>query len=188
MVTVARQALEARGQGRILTEPKTQAGVRRVAIPDGLLREVLDHIGEHCVSGGEAWLFANVDGRPWWRWEWNKAWSAARDAVNAPRAAEGVAGLPAGLHFHDLRHSGLTFVARSGVTNKELMARGGHASPTAALRYQHAATDRDREIADALGELFDAPRGRGGKVVPISLKSPRTVSAGRYRGDGEEAG
>jgi hypothetical protein len=35
------------------------------------------------------------------------------------------------------------------------MARLGHASPRAALRYQHAAQRRDREIADRFGELFE---------------------------------
>lgn len=59
--------------------------------------------------------------------------------------------LPDGLHMHDLRYSGLTYVAHSGVTTKELMRRGGHGSPTAALRYRHEADGRDRAIADALG-------------------------------------
>ena len=42
------------------------------------------------------------------------------------------------LHYHDLRHTGLTWAAASGASVAELMVRGGHASPTAALRYQHA--------------------------------------------------
>lgn len=88
--------------------------------------------------------------------------------MNAAREAEGVAGLPEGLHMHDLRHSGLTYVAFGGVTTKELMRRGGHASPTPALRYQHEAVDRDRGIADALGILYDAPRDRGAKVIPLN--------------------
>jgi hypothetical protein len=32
--------------------------------------------------------------------------------------------------------------------------RLGHASPTAALRYQHATVERDRSIAEALGRLI----------------------------------
>lgn len=35
------------------------------------------------------------------------------------------------------------------------MRRGGHASPSAALRYQHATDDRDRAIAEALGQLAE---------------------------------
>ena len=43
-----------------------------------------------------------------------------------------------GLRFHDLRHTGNTLVAATGATPRELMARMGHASPRAALIYQHA--------------------------------------------------
>ena len=57
------------------------------------------------------------------------------------------------MFFHDLRHSGLTWAAASGASVAELMRRGGHANPRAALRYQHATEDRDRVIADALADL-----------------------------------
>jgi hypothetical protein len=42
------------------------------------------------------------------------------------------------------------------------MHRAGHASPNAALRYQHATKDRDRVLAEALAELATPA-----KVVPI---------------------
>ena len=35
------------------------------------------------------------------------------------------------------------------------MLRMGHASSDAALRYQHATSNRDRDIADALDRLAD---------------------------------
>lgn len=35
------------------------------------------------------------------------------------------------------------------------MARMGHASPRAALIYQHATAERDRAIADALSAMID---------------------------------
>ena len=60
------------------------------------------------------------------------------------------AGLPAGFHFHDLRHTGNNLAAASGASTRELMHRVGHGSMRAALIYQHAAGERDREIADAL--------------------------------------
>jgi Phage integrase family len=64
------------------------------------------------------------------------------------------AGIP-GVHFHDLRHTGSTAAAITGATIKELMARLGHSSPRAAMIYQHATRDRDKAIADALGQLAD---------------------------------
>ena len=52
---------------------------------------------------------------------------------------------------HDLRHTGATLAAETGATTRELMARLGHTSPSVAMRYQHAAKERDKSIADALG-------------------------------------
>ena len=57
------------------------------------------------------------------------------------------------LHLHDLRHTGLTWAASLGATTADFMYRAGHKSPTAALRYQHAAQERDAVLADALGAL-----------------------------------
>jgi hypothetical protein len=41
----------------------------------------------------------------------------------------------------------------AGATLAELMARLGHSTPRAAMRYQHASADRDRVIAEALSKL-----------------------------------
>jgi hypothetical protein len=59
---------------------------------------------------------------------------------------------------------GLTWAASAGATTAELMHRGGHASPTAALRYQHATEDRDRALADAMARL--APMGGSQAIEP----------------------
>ena len=57
------------------------------------------------------------------------------------------------LRFHDLRHTGAVLAAATGATLAELMARLGHSTVTAAMRYQHAAADRDKAIAAALSKL-----------------------------------
>jgi integrase len=75
----------------------------------------------------------------------NWAWRAARDQVGLPH-----------VHFHDLRHAGLTLSAQAGATLAEVMRRAGHASSAAALRYQHAAERRDKDIAARLTELLAA--------------------------------
>ena len=66
----------------------------------------------------------------------------ARDAAGRPD-----------LRFHDLRHSGAVLAALTGATLAELMARLGHSTPQAAMRYQHAAHGRDRQIAAALSKI-----------------------------------
>lgn len=57
------------------------------------------------------------------------------------------------LRWHDLRHTGAVLAAQTGATLAELMGRLGHSTPGAAMRYQHAAADRDAEIARRLSEL-----------------------------------
>jgi len=59
------------------------------------------------------------------------------------------------LRWHDLRHSGAVLAAATGASLAELMARLGHSTPAAAMRYQHAAAGRDREIAQLLSKLAE---------------------------------
>jgi integrase len=76
------------------------------------------------------------------------------------RPARATAGRP-DLRFHDLRHTGAVLAAATGATLAELMARLGHSTAGAALRYQHAAEDRDKAIAEALSKLA------GGTMLPL---------------------
>ena len=59
------------------------------------------------------------------------------------------------LRWHDLRHSGAVLAAATGATLAELMQRLGHSTPQAAMRYQHAARGRGREIAALLSKLAE---------------------------------
>ena len=54
---------------------------------------------------------------------------------------------------HDLRHTGNNLTAAAGANLRELMTRMGHSSTRAALIYLHSTDERQREIADALGDL-----------------------------------
>ncbi len=61
----------------------------------------------------------------------------------------------AGLHFHDLRHTGNTLAAQAGVSLADLKARMGHDSVRAAMIYQHAAAEADQKIANALDQRIE---------------------------------
>jgi integrase len=50
------------------------------------------------------------------------------------------------------RHFAGTLAAATGAGTKELVHRLGHASPRAALIYQHATRERDIAIAEAMNE------------------------------------
>lgn len=56
-----------------------------------------------------------------------------------------------GVHF-DLRHTGNTLTADVGASLRELMDRMGHRSTRAALIYQHSSSERQRTLADAVGQ------------------------------------
>lgn len=51
-------------------------------------------------------------------------------------------------HLHDLRHIGLTEVARVVKNPKDIQDRAGHASATSTMRYLHTDEDRDAEVAE----------------------------------------
>lgn len=119
--------------GIVPGETKSAAGVRRVGIfgPDALI------VAEH-MRGliGNALLFPASDGEgflpqsSFW-----KHWHPARDAAGRPD-----------MPFHALRHYAGTRYAQAGATPRETMARLGHSSLGAAMRYQHAG-NRDDELA-----------------------------------------
>ena len=72
------------------------------------------------------------------------------------------------LHFHDLRHTGATWLARDGATLKERMHRLGHSDYRMAARYEHADAERDAANAERLSR-------RRAQVVPLA---PRRTAAG----------
>jgi integrase len=127
--------------------PKTAAGSRTLNVPANVLHGLEEHLDRFVKPGREAWLFANEGGSPLLARYLNRAWDKARLAIER-----------SDLHLHDLRHSGLTWSAATGASVAELMCRGGHANPQAALRYQHATEDRDKALADALAGLASTPK------------------------------
>jgi len=122
--------------------PKTKAGIRDVHIPPHVLPSVKEHLQEFTGSGSEALLFPALSSGHMHPRTFGKAFDKARAAAERPD-----------LHFHDLRHTGAVLAAQAGATLAELMARLGHSTPGAAMRYQHAAADRDRAIAEALSKM-----------------------------------
>jgi hypothetical protein len=89
--------------------------------------------------------------------------------------AREVAGRP-DLRFHDLRHTGAVLAASTGATLAELMSRLGHSTAGAAMRYQHAAEDRDKVIAAALSDLVNRPA----RPRPEHQLQRRRLHAGRH--------
>ncbi|MGO9912834.1 MAG: tyrosine-type recombinase/integrase [Acidimicrobiales bacterium] len=142
-VEVVEQYQELSSGELVLGPPKTDAGRRTVAIPHVLLPDLEAHLAEHSAPGPDGLVFCGSAGQPLHRKTFYRNWN------RATRVAE-----LDGFHFHDLRHTGNTLAAATGASTKELMSRMGHASPRAALIYQHATRDRDAAIAEALSDLI----------------------------------
>ncbi len=130
----------------VVGAPKSESGRRSLTVPEHIV-PALDHHLQHFVGPGPAcWLFGTSTGTAVSPRNFQRVWNEAREAIGRPD-----------LHLHDLRHSGLTWSAATGASVAELTRRGGHASPRAALRYQHATEDRDKALAHALSDLAKGP-------------------------------
>ena len=93
------------------------------------------------------------------------------------RPAPGVGAGLSGLRFHDRRHTAATLAAASGTSLKALMARIGHNSPAAALRYQHVLDGQDARIVSYLEQVGKAPATpRDGRRRAASDQSKRAHS------------
>ncbi|WP_425003861.1 tyrosine-type recombinase/integrase [Mycolicibacterium sp. S3B2] len=122
--------------------PKSDAGVRDVAVPPHMMTALKNHMDKYVASQPNSLLFPADHGghlapATFYRWYYKARANANRED----------------LRFHDLRHTGAVLAAQTGATLAELMARLGHSTPAAAMRYQHAAQGADRRIADLLSKI-----------------------------------
>jgi integrase len=141
-ITVAEQLTEVNGRFQF-GPPKSEAGRRTVTVPRHAADALAEHLSRWAEAGPDGLVFPAPRGGPlrhsnFYRGVW----------LRATR----VAGVE-GLRFHDLRHTAATLALAAGANTRELMERMGHASPAAALRYQHVMAGRDAAIAAALDQL-----------------------------------
>jgi integrase len=164
LIQIRRGVVRVRGQ-MIVGPPKTDAGVRDVAIPPHLMQAVHHHLANHVGPASDALMFSsssdpNTHMQPSSLY---KVFYPAREAAGRKD-----------LTWHDLRHTGAVLAAQTGATLAELMGRLGHTTPAAAMRYQHVAAHRDAEIAKRLSEL-------------AQLESPKCAHPADVRGPGLRA-
>jgi len=142
VIRIRRAAVRTQGGTFAVTTPKSDAGIRDVAIPPHIIPQIESHLTKFVGSKRDSLLFPNEAGEHLQPSTLYRHWYKAR--AEAKRDD---------LRWHDLRHSGAVLAAATGASLAELMARLGHSTPQAAMRYQHAAQGRDREIAALLSKL-----------------------------------
>jgi integrase len=151
--------------------PKSEASTRKITLPELIIPELRRHLETFTPAGPEAFVFVHVQGGQLRRSNFSKPW--ARALVEA--------GLPSGVHVHDLRHTGNTLTAEAGASLAELMTRMGHSSTRAAKVYLHAREERDRQLADVLDKMARRELKRSGTARNVS-------QSGTYRARGRSSG
>lgn len=131
--------------GRHISTPKTRSGIRVVHVPPPFLPMLQQHLLEHTAEGAKGLLFPGD----------RTDHMSVRYLMDRYRPAREKAGRP-DLTIHGLRHTALTIAGQHGATGAELQARAGHASQAAMAIYQHATLDRDKALAERIGETYDA--------------------------------
>ena len=142
MVTLRRVIVEP-DKGEKFVGPlkaRDEKATRRVDLPDELVPVLEDHLKQFVGTQPTAWLFEDPD----------KGLLARSQFRLLLDKAKEVTGLD-DVTFHVLRHTGATWFAEEGATVREVMERLGHRSERMAMRYQHAATERMRQLAYGMG-------------------------------------
>ncbi|GAA5008105.1 site-specific integrase [Kitasatospora paranensis] len=154
LVRVRRNQAEL-NSGRLLDKaPKSAAGFRPVAFPAEIVPALAHHLEHFAGTGPDGHVFVGPRGGRLRRSNFRDDWVSARAK----------AGITGNVHFHDLRHTGNTLASQSGASTRELMTRMGHSTTRAALIYQHMTSERDRILADRMGEAVR--QALGGQPLP----------------------
>lgn len=147
VLTVSRALQRQKGRGLVLVEPKSQAGRRRLVLPEPLRQALLAHRESQQQvrqAAAEAWqqhglIFAQADGRPigapadWLAWKALLKAAGVRDA-----------------RLHDARHTAATLLLQQGVPARVAMQLLGHAQISMTMHYTHVVDELAREAAQSM--------------------------------------
>lgn len=160
-LTVLEQLTELNGQVSS-APPKTEAGRRKIRLPNFLVRLLEDQLAERSQPGLDGLVFVTKEMDPLRRNNFRRTYWLP--------AVEG-AGL-SGLRFHDLRHTAVALAIANGAHAKAIQQRMGHSSVTITLdRYGHLLPSLDERMANGLDRMYrlahlgsqeasEAPRSR----------------------------
>lgn len=142
------------GGGLRVSEPKSVAGNRTLAMPTSLTAELCEHRAAQAAERSAApawadgdWVLCDAVGRP----------LDPRNDVRSFKKLCRLAGVPE-RRLHDLRHSAATALLLADVDLATAGAMLGHSRVDMTARYTHVLADRKRVAADRMeGVLFGRP-------------------------------
>ncbi len=141
-----------RGRAQI-GDTKTRAGTRRVRLSPETIEALRTHRPKWAATklmAGESWqdgdlITCTADGAP----------IAPNHADTAYRALRRMAGIPASVRLHDLRHTHASYLIQSGENPKVIQERLGHKRVSTTLDiYGHLMDDMQDTAAGAMGKLI----------------------------------
>jgi integrase len=156
-----RRCLSETRQGFILKEPKTAAGRRTVTLPDFAV-EALVELKAAMLKAGRVSspVFCSRTGNYLFKRNLLRAFWAAVRAANEraaglpPEEAEAKT-IPAGLRFHDLRHTSASLLLSQGQSLRAVSQRLGHSNPALTLKvYAHCLPSDDAQLAAGLARMM----------------------------------
>jgi integrase len=132
-------------RGELVVGPTKTRNRRTVTLPSFLAETIGQHVGRY--PSREGFLFTAAEGGPVRHHNFMR-----RHFYPAVVAAD----LPAGLRFHDLRHTCAAILIGQGWNPKQIQSRLGHASIRTTLdNYGHLFEGHDAELLKGLDELAD---------------------------------
>ncbi|MEJ6013979.1 site-specific integrase [Corynebacterium sp. H127] len=138
---------------------------RWVMVPGHLIPLLIGHMDTMKDKSRDALLFPNADGGWSDRRRFNRMLKRAGETVDRGDVSS-----------HDLRHYGGTEFARAGASMPEVMARLGHSTTASALRYQHATSERDAELANRMAApVVDAEAVKQATERKAGLRAKRAA-------------
>ncbi len=131
-----------RGQGLVITEPKTEKAKRTLPLPDFVYQALCRHLDP--VEGTQGLMFTTGNGTPF----------SPRNFYRDFKRELSAAGLP-DIRFHDLRHTAVSLLIGMGVPPSVVQSIVGHASALLTLDvYTHTSTDLQRAAMEQMGRVF----------------------------------
>lgn len=127
------KSLQRIGGEDIITDPKTENGIRTIDIPDFLCDELEDYMAMLYKATPQSRLFSISD-------------SYLHHEMDRGSKASGVKRI----RIHDLRHSHVAHLVELGFSPVAIAERMGHESATITCRYAHLYPSKQKTMADKL--------------------------------------
>jgi len=150
-ISVKRQAQYVNGMGIIFLEPKTRAGIRKIALGNSILEELRKHRiqqDENKFLRKNEWtennlIFCTSNGTP------ISQRNLTRDFLKVIRKTE----LPQ-IRFHDLRHTAASLMLNRGIPIVVVSKMLGHSKPSVTLNiYAHCVSEYQYDAARVMEEI-----------------------------------